>query len=48
MDIKEYLDKHAERINNPSFIENDPVKFPRRYKDLRDIDRKSTRLNSSH
>jgi len=38
MDIKEYLDQHAERINNPSFIENDPVKFPRRYKDLRDIE----------
>ena len=38
MDIKEYLDKHAERINQPSFIENDPVKFPRRYKDLRNIE----------
>ena len=38
MDIKEYLDKHAERINNPLFIEDDPVKFPRRYKDLRDIE----------
>ena len=38
MDIKEYLDKHAERINQPSFIENDPIKFPRRYKELRDIE----------
>ena len=38
MDIKEYLDKHAARINNPSFIENDPVQFPRRYKDLCDIE----------
>ena len=38
MDIKEYLDKHAERINKPSFIEDDPVKFPRRYNDLRDIE----------
>ena len=38
MDIKEYLDEHAERINKPSFIEDDPVKFPRRYKDLRDIE----------
>ena len=38
MDIKEYLDIHAERINKPTFIENDPVKFPRRYKDLHDIE----------
>ena len=38
MDIKEYLDKHATRINSPAFIENDPVKFPRRYNDLRDIE----------
>ena len=38
MDIKEYLDEHAERINKPSFIEDDPVKFPHRYKDLRDIE----------
>ena len=38
MDIKAYLDEHAERINKPSFIENDPVKFPRRYNDLCDIE----------
>ena len=38
MDIKEYLDEHAERINNHSFIKDDPVKFPRRYKDLCDIE----------
>ena len=38
MDIKEYLDEHAERINKSSFIEDDPVKFPRRYNDLRDIE----------
>ena len=38
MDIKAYLDEHAERINRPSFIENDPVKFPRRYKNLRDVE----------
>lgn len=38
MDIKNYLDKHAERINHPSFIEDDPIKFPHRYKDLRDIE----------
>ena len=38
MDLKAYLDEHAERINKPSFIENDPVKFPHRYKELRDIE----------
>ena len=38
MDIKDFLDEHAERINKPSFIDDDPVKFPRRYKDLRDIE----------
>ncbi|MDR2680081.1 MAG: TIGR02757 family protein [Tannerella sp.] len=38
MDIKAYLDEHAERINRPSFIENDPVRFPRRYKYLQDIE----------
>ena len=38
MQIKKYLDDHAKRINSPSFIEDDPVKFPRRYKDLRDIE----------
>ena len=38
MDIKAYLDEHAERINKPSFIDDDPVKFPRRYKELRDIE----------
>ena len=38
MDIKEYLDEHVMRINHPSFVEDDPVKFPRRYKDLRDIE----------
>ena len=38
MNIKEYLDEHAKRINEPSFIDDDPVKFPRRYKDLRDIE----------
>ena len=38
MDIRAYLDEHAERINKPSFIEDDPVKFPRRYIDLHDIE----------
>jgi TIGR02757 family protein len=38
LNLKAYLDEHAERVNKPSFIENDPVKFPRRYKELRDIE----------
>jgi hypothetical protein len=38
LDIKAYLDEHAKRINHPSFIENDPVQFPRRYKRLQDIE----------
>jgi uncharacterized protein (TIGR02757 family) len=38
MDIKAYLDEHAERINQPSFIVNDPVQFPHRYKNLQDIE----------
>ncbi|MDR1380389.1 MAG: TIGR02757 family protein [Tannerella sp.] len=38
MDIKAYLDEHAERINRPAFIENDPVQFPRRYRNLQDIE----------
>jgi uncharacterized protein (TIGR02757 family) len=38
MDIKAYLDEHAERINRPAFIDSDPVQFPRRYKNLQDIE----------
>ncbi|MDR0395490.1 MAG: TIGR02757 family protein [Tannerella sp.] len=38
MDIKNYLDEQAKRINHPSFIINDPVQFPRRYKRLQDIE----------
>lgn len=38
MDIKAYLDEHAERMNRPDFIESDPVQFPRRYKNLQDIE----------
>ncbi|MDR3309410.1 MAG: TIGR02757 family protein [Tannerella sp.] len=38
MDIKAYLDELTERINRPSFIEDDPVRFPRRYGELHDIE----------
>lgn len=37
-DLKELLDYEATRINNPDFISNDPVQFPRRFTDLRDIE----------
>lgn len=37
-DLKELLDTEARRINNPDFIGNDPVQFPRRFSDLRDIE----------
>lgn len=37
-DIKELLDTEAQRINNPSFIERDPVQFPRRFESLQDIE----------
>ena len=38
MDIKELLDSEAARINNPDFIERDPVQFPRRFESLQDIE----------
>jgi len=38
MDIKSYLDEYVEKINTPAFIDDDPVQFPRRYSDLRDIE----------
>jgi len=38
MDIKDFLDFHAERINNKDFIKDDPVQFPRRYNRLQDIE----------
>lgn len=38
MNIKEYLDEAANRINTPAFIDNDPVQFPRRYSRLEDIE----------
>lgn len=37
-DIKELLDREAERINNPDFIGRDPVQFPRRFETLQDIE----------
>ncbi|MDR2495837.1 MAG: TIGR02757 family protein [Tannerellaceae bacterium] len=35
---KEYLDLQTERINTSDFIEADPVRFPRRYNRLQDIE----------
>lgn len=37
-DIKELLDSEALRINNPMFIDSDPVQFPRRFDKLQDIE----------
>lgn len=37
-DIQELLDSEAIRINNPGFIEKDPVQFPRRFEKLQDIE----------
>lgn len=37
-DLKELLDTEAARINSPAFIADDPVQFPRRFTDLRDIE----------
>ncbi|GHT23399.1 hypothetical protein FACS189430_06640 [Bacteroidia bacterium] len=36
--IKEFLEEQVQRINNRSFIELDPVQFPRRYESLQDIE----------
>ena len=36
--IKELLDKYATETNTPDFIGNDPVQFPRRFDDQRDIE----------
>lgn len=36
--LKAYLDAEARRINNPDFIFNDPVQFPRRFERLQDIE----------
>ncbi len=37
-DLKDLLDTEAARINSPSFISDDPVQFPRRFTDVRDIE----------
>ncbi len=37
-DLKELLESEARRINNPDFIDKDPVQFPRLFEDVRDIE----------
>lgn len=37
-DVAELLMSEAKRINRPEFIGEDPVQFPRRFSDLRDIE----------
>ena len=37
-DLKELLDTEAARINSPEFIADDPVQFPHRFDDMRDIE----------
>ncbi|MBD5321774.1 MAG: TIGR02757 family protein [Bacteroides sp.] len=37
-DLRNLLDTEAARINSPAFIDDDPVQFPRRFEDLRDIE----------
>lgn len=37
-DIRELLESEAARINNPAFIDLDPVQFPRRFTALPDIE----------
>ncbi|MDO5570566.1 MAG: TIGR02757 family protein [Bacteroidales bacterium] len=37
-EVKDFLDEYVLKINTPDFIQNDPVQFPRRYSDLRDIE----------
>ncbi len=36
--IRELLDEQVVRINRPEFIADDPVQFPRRFSDIRDIE----------
>ena len=38
MDIKDYLDSLVEKNNTEAFIKDDPVQFPHRYSDKRDIE----------
>lgn len=37
-DIQNLIDELAARYNVPEFVDNDPVQFPRRYEDQRDIE----------
>ncbi|MDE7442727.1 MAG: TIGR02757 family protein [Muribaculaceae bacterium] len=37
-DLKDLLDAEATRINSPEFIGDDPVQFPRRFTDQRDVE----------
>lgn len=37
-DLKDLLDFESKRINHPDFIAEDPVQFPRRFSDKRDIE----------
>ncbi len=37
-ELKDFLDEEVLRINSPEFIKDDPVQFPRRFEDLRDIE----------
>jgi uncharacterized protein (TIGR02757 family) len=37
-DLKKYLDEMVVKFETPSFIEQDPVQFPRRYQDKMDIE----------
>lgn len=37
-ELKNFLDEEAQRINNPNFIADDPVQFPRMFSDKRDIE----------
>ena len=37
-EIRELLDSEAARINNVSFVDSDPVQFPRRFSRLQDIE----------
>ena len=37
-EVRDLLESEAARINNPSFIDKDPVQFPRRFESLQDIE----------
>lgn len=37
-EVKELLDCEASRINHPSFIERDPIQYPRKFENIADIE----------